>query len=516
MKKLLSPLLFFVWVLTSCAPGLPGVVTVTPAFSDPTATPTPLPPASPLSEQTAIPVVSTPLLPVEPPPTLTPDTPSPDTSVSTALQDIAYTIDALVDYNNKTLLVSQQITFTNQSGRPLESVTLAVEPNRLRGIFRIDRLSVDGVSVNTYDLVQHRLTFDPPAPILNGAGAAIGLDYILVLPQIEQGDPNVIRPQIFGYTERQVNLTDWYPMLVPFDPQSGWLLADPWYYGEHLVYPQADFDVTLRFADPLSAPLVAASGFTTDGTRYTLQNGRTFALSMGLTMQSVSTEANGVSVSSYYYPGFEIPAQAVLDATVKAVQTYSELFGPYPHETLAVVQGDFNDGMEFDGLYYLSNAFYNLYDRTPANYLVMVAAHETSHQWWFGAVANDQANHPWLDESLATYSERLFYEKNHPESLPWWWSARIDFFQPEGKIDADTPSYGGFTPYTNATYRQGARFLEELRGRIGDEAFFAFLKDYYSQMSGKIAAPQDFFGILQAHTSTDYSDLVAKYFTTAP
>ena len=497
MKKLLPSFLFLFWILASCSPGIPGVVTVTPIVSPAPATFTPLPPAlsvdeGPLSEQTAIPVISD------------------------ALQDIAYTIEALFDYDNKTMLVEQEITFTNRSGQPLESITLAVEPNRLRGIFRIDRLGMDGVTINNYTLEHHRLAFKPPVPIPNGATAAINLNYVLVLPLIEQGDPNVIRPQIFGYTARQVNLTDWYPMLAPLDPQSGWLLAEPWFYGEHLTYPLADFEVNLSFTNPDAVPLVASSGFTVDGTRFTLQKGRTFAFSMGLTMQSTSAEVNGVTVTSYYYPGFEIPGQAVLETTVKAVQTYTELFGPYPHKTLAAVQGDFNDGMEFDGLYYLSNAFYNLYDGTPNNYLVMVAAHETCHMWWFGAVANDQANHPWLDETLATYCERLFYEKNHPQSLPWWWSARIDFFQPEGKIDGTVPSYGGFTPYTNATYRQGARFLEELRKRIGDEAFFAFLENYYAQMSGKIAEPSDFFSILRTHATVDYSDILTKYFTTAP
>ena len=530
MKKHLSSLLylssfiFYLWILTSCGPGLPGVVTVTPIVSPAPATFTPLPPAlsvdeGPLSEQTAIPVISTPLLPPEPPPSLTPETSSPDATISNALQDIAYTIEALFDYDNKTMLVEQEIRFTNRSGQPLESITLVVEPNRLRGIFRIDRLGMDGVTINNYTLEQHRLAFKPPVPIPNGATAAINLNYVLVLPLIEQGDPNVIRPQIFGYTARQVNLTDWYPMLAPLDPQSGWLLADPWFYGEHLTYPQADFEVTLSFTDPLKAPTVAASGHgqpVEAGTRYTLQKGRTFAFAMGLTMLSASAEVDGVTVTSYYFPGFEVPAQAVLDTTVKAVQTYSDLFGPYPHQTLAAVQGDFNDGMEFDGLYYLSNAFYNLYDRTPNNYLVMVAAHEACHMWWFGAVANDQANHPWLDESLTTYCERLFYEKNYPDSLPWWQSARIDFFQPEGKIDGAVPSYGGFTPYTNATYRQGARFLHELRQRIGDEAFFAFLKDYYAQMSGKIAQPADFFSILRTHATVDYSDIVTKYFTSAP
>jgi aminopeptidase N len=78
----------------------------------------------------------------------------------------------------------------------------------------------------------------------------------------------------------------------------------------------------------------------------------------------------------------------------------------------------------------------------------------------------------------------------------------------------DIPIYDGqgFRPYTNAAYFRGAKFLEELRVRIGDEAFFAFIQDYLAQSRNKIVTASDFFRILSTHTSTDYSDIVRQYF----
>ncbi len=70
----------------------------------------------------------------------------------------------------------------------------------------------------------------------------------------------------------------------------------------------------------------------------------------------------------------------------------------------------------------------------------------------------------------------------------------------------------GFRPYTDTVYFRGVHFLEDLRSRIGDEAFFAFLQDYLSQGDGKIITAGDFFRILKDHTSTDYSDIVHQYF----
>jgi len=87
------------------------------------------------------------------------------------------------------------------------------------------------------------------------------------------------------------------------------------------------------------------------------------------------------------------------------------------------------------------------------------------------------------------------------------------YHDPTAKMDIPVYAGTGFQPYTNATYFVGAHFLEDLRARIGDEAFFALLADYVTQMDGKIATPQDFFTTLRQHTGTDISDLIAIYFT---
>jgi aminopeptidase N len=96
--------------------------------------------------------------------------------------------------------------------------------------------------------------------------------------------------------------------------------------------------------------------------------------------------------------------------------------------------------------------------------------------------------------------------------VPWWWSYRIDFYNPTGFVDTHLYDGQGFRPYTNAVYFQGAHFLEDLRARVGDEIFFAFIKDYLTQENGKIATSEDFFRILREHTKTDFSDLIRLYF----
>jgi peptidase M1-like protein len=472
------------FLLSSCS--TPALVT----------TPTNLPPT-----ETEIPPTSTPA------PTATP------TAVP-APPKAQYTMNVVLDYDAKSISVEETIVYPNHTGQALTNLVLAVEPNLWPSCFILGSLSLNGSVVEDYALDGQKLSFSLPDVLQPEATATVQIQYSLNLPEIEPANPNLSRPRIFGYSAKQVNLTNWYPFIVPFVGEE-WILHDPWYYGEHLVYDAADYVVNVRPADPAVSPVIAASGAPTpngEWTTYTLDSGRAFALSASTEFLTASVQAGDVIVTSYFFELYKGGGKGALNAAAQALQIYGQRYGPYPHRTLAVVMGDFNDGMEFSGFFYLSRDFYNLYDGTLQNYLVFVSAHETAHQWWFEQVANDQALQPWLDESLATYSERVFYESIDPKLVPWWWAYRIDYYQPQGWVDIPVYAGGGFRPYTNAVYFRGAHFLDDLRARIGEDAFFAFIQDYLAQENGRIATSEDFFRILRMHTQTDFSDLTQQYF----
>jgi len=337
-----------------------------------------------------------------------------------------YTMYVTLDYAAKTVEVEQTILYPNKSGETLNDLLLSVQPNFWASGIIISELSVDGAATN-YTIDGQRLTIPLSTPLAPEAKTELKMRYTLNLPFAEQGDPTATRARIYGYTARQVNLTNWYPFVVP--RQNGqWILPEPWYFGEHLVYPVADYDVYVNAPGVVLA--VSANAEQTDGwTRYQLEAGRAFVISASPDYQVVSQQVGGVTVYSYYYPFFDVPGQELLNVTVRALQLYSEIYGAYPHKSLTAVQGDFNDGMEYSAFYFQSNGFYNTYDGTAQNYLTFVSAHETAHQWFFESVANDQAHEPWLDEMFATYSERLYYETYHPEALNWWWQIGLFLFQ---------------------------------------------------------------------------------------
>ena len=500
-----------IFLLISCSPQAP-----TPAVF----TATPPPPATETQSAPVDPSLPTPTSTGAP--TLTP-----------ALGRPQYTLDLQLNYTAKTATVNETILYPNWSGETLTNLVLAVEPNLWSGGFSLKTVTIDTQPVTNYTIenLNQRLEIQLPQPLPPSGTITINLTYSLLLPQMQAyiDASNDVRPQIYGYTEKQVNFVDWYPFVVPYLPGQGWILHNPWFYGEHLMYDLADFDVTVTFTDGAN-PKVAASGAevgsgaeaaseatpTPSGIvrrRFVLQAGRTFAFSMSDHFKIAQQTVGDVTVYSYYFGLYDAPGRAMLQTTVNAVQTFSERFGPYRHKTLSAVQGDFNDGMEFSGLYFISRDYFNLYKSdNPVNYLVIISAHETAHQWWFDAVANDQALEPWLDEALSTYSERIYFETIYPELVDSWWDYRYFEFQGAGYVDTAIYDGGGQRPYWDKVYLTGARFLEALRQQVGDEIFFAFLKDYYNQMAGKQATSADFFRVFRENTAADITALLIEYF----
>lgn len=502
-------LLFF---LASCASPqgqtpLSSVITVTPN-PNASSTPTPFQPVTltptALASPTLIPTF-TPEPPTNtPPPTFAftatslPQPTSPPQSSRTQ-----YTLFALLDYYGHQLAVDETIRYTNQTGVSLNELVLAVEPNH-RGGFTLENILLDSNLLN-YDLNGHRLTVYLPQPVQPNAQITLAMRFRISIPAKVKEHP-------YGYDSSQTNLTDWYPFVVPF-VNGGWLLHDEYYLGEHLVYDAADFEVNVRTTE--GSVTFATSGVgepNNEWTRYRLLGARTFALSASDQFQMVETVSGSAVMRAYYFAGYAEEGLAALNAAVFSVRYFESLFGAYPYGSLSVVQSDLNDGQEYDGLVFLATKFYNEYNGSARSNLVAIGVHEIAHQWWFGLVGSDQALEPWLDEALSVYSEALFYEYSYPQSYTWWWQWRVNYFGPSGYVDSTVYEAPTFRAYVNASYLNGANFLEALNIRMGDDAFFAFLRDYASRYGRGRATAYDFFAVARQNTTADISDLIGAYF----
>lgn len=447
-------------------------------------------------------------------PLLPPVTPAPPggTAQPETRNNTHYKISASLDDSLRNLQVREQISLINPTGADLAEIPLVVEANRYDDAFKLLSLTVDGgqtVIVKGLDVNILTLTIQPA--LAADQKLTITLEYTLRLPPILPD-----KPQILGYTQRQINMADWYPFLPYYNPAGTWLLHPPAAVGENTVYPLADFDLDLRLPNLNPALVVAASAppeSTPDGYRYHLESARNFVWSASQQYRVSTQQAGPVTVTSYAFPATELPAWAALDYTVQAVNYFSKQFKIEPHSSLSIVQSDFPDGMEFDGLYFLSERFYYGFDGSPRSYLALIAVHETAHQWWYARVGSDQAQDPWLDEALATYSELLFYENLNPDLAKWWWGFRVDPYAPAGSLDATIYDFSQFLPYRNQIYLRGAQMLNALRLSMGDADFFGALQTYAVRFDGKVASRQDFFDVFQQATKIDLSPVLTEFFS---
>ncbi|MBL8101810.1 MAG: M1 family metallopeptidase [Anaerolineales bacterium] len=424
--------------------------------------------------------------------------PSPSTSSRTN-----YILYSTLDFAGKTVSTDQTIRYYNNTGVSLSEIVFSVQPNRYGNAFILNSISQDGLSLTSYSLNGQRMTVSLPQPLAPGSATTFALNFKLNIPQ-KAADG------VFGYDFNQVNLVDWYPFIVPY--QGGWVLYDPMPWGEHLVYDSSDIELNLKKDSDVTIAAGATPDQNGDWTRYRMYGARTFALSASDEFLVSESTTGNVVIRSYYFDGYKTGGDGILNLGTQAVGTFSAQFAPYPHQTLAIVQSDMHDGMEYDGVVFLATDFYGQYTGGSRGNLATIGVHEIAHQWWYGLVGNDQAIEPWLDEALAIYSERIFYENNYPANISWWWQFRVDYFKPSGYVDTSIYNGGSFRSYTNAVYLNGAHFMDDLRQRMGYGNFSKFLKEYARRYSYGHATSADFFALAREIINVDISDLVGNYF----
>ena len=438
------------------------------------------------------------------------------TPTTVPLERPQYKISARLDFPNQQVMVEERILLSNPAGQVLQEIDLVVPPNNWGGVFSIQDITAGDLPLEGYSLtgVKLNLAFGDPGwqPDEN---LELQIQFTLDLPQ--QNARAGYGPSPFGYTSTQTNLVDWYPMVAPYQEGTGWLIHDPWIFGEYLVYPAADFEVTLTLGRPELIVAASAAPMTEgDPHQYSLTAARNFVFSISPNYQVLEEDLNGVKVLGYIFPLYQVPGKAAFEATVQALALYQDLYGPYQQSSLSMVQADFDHGMEYEGLYFQSHAFFDIYDGSEKSYLVSIAVHETAHQWWYGQVANDQALEPWLDEALCTFSELAFYENTYPQSVDWWWTTRVNLYAPTGRIDRSIYGFHEYVDqylnYRNATYLQGAKFLAALKAEMGDEAFYLFLKEYGTRNQDRIATGEDFFGLLGEYLDVNELNWLGEYF----
>ncbi|MCB2209640.1 hypothetical protein KQH62_01990 [bacterium] len=453
-----------------------------------------------------------------PTPTATQDPTPTATPLPLNGQQTRYDINMTINYYNRYIDITSQTTYTNKTTIPITEMVFVVYPTYFSAIYG-NTIYIKSVRLAGSDLgLEYR--WEGMRMIVPLATALQPGETIEFVHEFELYMPD--REGVFGQTGRQLSLAYWYPFVPPLDEEEGWMSYDlaqqnGMIVGDALVFEASDIDVSLQFTDRRENLQIAAGALPeeADGIiHYNLPLARTFAIIISDRYTVIERDVDGIPVKAYTFAEDTHSGEAAADLAANALRLYSELYGPYNRDVLSVVEADIGIGMEFDGIFVMLSSFYWYYNDTPKTDLTMIVPHETSHQWFFSMVGNNQAMEGWLDESIATYSEALYYERYHPEELEWWWDTRVYSHLPYGFLDNDIYLEGGVPEYFDTVYRVGAMFQQDLRELLGDDVYFTFLKDYVKAYKYEIVSTEDYWSMLRTYTDQDLTALYDEYFLT--
>ena len=187
--------------------------------------------------------------------------------------------------------------------------------------------------------------------------------------------------------------------------------------------------------------------------------------------------------------------------TRDALAFYSERIGPYSYEKLANVQSNSAAG----GMEAASAIFYASGSVTGTRSLRWrnVVIHEVAHQWFGNAITESDWNDVWLSEGFATYFTLLFIE--HAYGRDEFADGLRASRQTILAFNAKSPEYRvvhenltDMAQVTSSmTYQKGSWVLHMLRQRLGDDRFWAGIRDYHQRFRDGHASTEDFRQVME-------------------
>ncbi len=184
----------------------------------------------------------------------------------------------------------------------------------------------------------------------------------------------------------------------------------------------------------------------------------------------------------------------------RAILFYSERVGEYPWPQATAVQASLKagGGMEYPMITVIDAV-------SDAKTLDQVIAHEVGHNWFYGILASNERDYPWMDEGLNTFYEQLYMQQYYGDKFlhtegPKW-------LKPEGSLtevllstlsrvgSPATPSsaverFSSLGYYANA-YVKPALCLRWLERSAGPLLLERAMQQYYLRWQFRHPYPED-------------------------
>lgn len=264
-----------------------------------------------------------------------------------------------------------------------------------------------------------------------------------------------------------------------------------------------------------------------------------------------------IEVKACYYPQDSLPWKNAIYYLKNAILYYSKWVGEYPYPQATAVDGALSagGGMEYPMITIISSS-----PKMSEEMLGEVIIHEIGHIWFYGILASNEREYPWMDEGINTFyefrtsSEVINKDKDtstknqslsnirrgitlkSPTQLPKshkqinhkksWWITPYNIISLMHGLRLKEPAgqhsqkYNSETSYGLFVYYETSFLFNYLKEYLGDEIFDKCMQEYYKKWSFKHPYPQDikntleecsgkkldwFFALLENSQWSDYS-----------
>ena len=228
----------------------------------------------------------------------------------------------------------------------------------------------------------------------------------------------------------------------------------------------------------------------------------------------VTTEdgPGGIAITEAFPPDLADRDAQIFAHVPEMLAVFAERFGPYPFDSIGntvFADTSFNAALETQTMIG--------YDASAVS--EPTVAHEIAHQWFGNSVTPTRWQDIWLNEGFARYGETLWAEAAYgPEAAAMTLRRQMSSFAnasrtPDGKgvmIGDPGPDH----LFTEAVYAGGALLLDDLRQRLGDEAFFDLLQEWAGRHRYGNATTEEFIALAEEISGQDLDAFFTEWLYT--
>ncbi|HET6380158.1 MAG TPA: hypothetical protein VFH63_03870 [candidate division Zixibacteria bacterium] len=406
-----------------------------------------------------------------------------------------YQLTATLEVDAGRLVVDETIIVTNRAAYPIDHLNLSVLPRAFGFITFTGDVTVDGAPAETAWTTTTNLRVTLPEPLPQHRSVTIRIPF-----RLDVGSAGGAFTARLSRDRGVLSFGHWFPILSR--EHDGYAVGDP-----QVTWNADAIRLDLTTTTPLPRDAVACAGLVeapeTSGSHWSCLTGNVRDMSFVVNPAFRMTERRVGLVRLKVYTQTVEPDRTA-DMAASALERMSQAFGRYPWPDLVMAEVGASDGfsMEYPRMVHLTRS------KVADPYVVN---HEVAHMWFYAQLGNDQMLEPWLDEGWADWATRWLLNRGESQC-----SGRpIDtpvFAWPAGLTrGGDWQSCDG---YFHTVFYKTSEFLNRVRARMGDEAFFGAMRDFIAEHRYGVVTSDQLLLHLERRSAADLEPLYRAYLGT--